>query len=66
MIKVGKELKRVLIPNGYLIFILGDVIRTRESINTAVNVGEVYEDIGYEKLDIIDDEIPINKRTSGL
>jgi hypothetical protein len=65
MIKVGEELKRVLIPGGYLVFILGDVVKTKTSINTAENVCSVYEDIGYQKLDIINDEMPINKRASG-
>jgi len=65
MVKVGKELRRVVIPNGYVVLILGDVVGQKNSINTAENVGEVYQDIGFEKLDIINDEIPINKRASG-
>lgn len=65
MIKVGKELKRVVIPEGYIVCVLGDVVGKNKSINTAENVAEVYQDIGYEKLGIINDEIPINKRASG-
>lgn len=65
MIKVGVELKRVVIPGGYIVCVLGDVVGKNKSINTAENVAEVYQDIGYEKLDIINDEIPINKRASG-
>ncbi len=65
MVKVGNELRRVVIPNGYVVLILGDVVGQKNSINTAENVGDVYQDIGFEKLDIINDEIPINKRASG-
>lgn len=65
MIKVGVELKRVVIPGGYIVCVLGDVVGKNKSINTAENVAEVYQDIGYEKLGIINDEIPINKRASG-
>ncbi len=64
MKKVGIQLKRVLIPEGYIIFILGDVIRTKSFINTAERVGEIYKDIGFETLDIIKDEIPLNKVAS--
>ncbi|MHA1233016.1 MAG: DNA methyltransferase [Candidatus Helarchaeota archaeon] len=64
MKKVGRELKRVLIPGGYIVYILGDVIKTNYTINTAQKIGEVYSDIGFEILDIINDEIPLNKVAS--
>ncbi len=64
MKKVGRQLKRVLIPEGYIVFILGDVIRTNSIINTAERVGHVYKDLGFETLDIIKDKIPLDKVAS--
>lgn len=64
MLKVGKELTRVLLPNSLLVYVLGDVHRTKYSINTAVKVSEVYQDLGFTQLSIVDDEIPLNKVAS--
>ncbi|MFW9777378.1 MAG: DNA methyltransferase [Candidatus Heimdallarchaeota archaeon] len=64
MAKVGKELQRVLLPKGLLVYVLGDVHRTKSSINTAMRVSEVYENLGFKQLSIVDDEIPLNKVAS--
>jgi DNA modification methylase len=64
MTLVGKELKRVLKPNSLLIFILGDVhLSPKRSLNTAQDISELYEKIGFQKIDIINDEIPASKTT---
>ena len=61
---VGKELKRVLKTNGLLIFILGDVhLSPKKSLNTAEDISELYEKIGFKRIDIISDHIPASKTT---
>lgn len=61
---VGEELRRVLKHDGLLIFILGDVhLSPKKSLNTAEDISEIYEDLGFKKIDIIDDEIPASKTT---
>ena len=61
---VGKELKRVLKTNGLLIFILGDVhLSPKKSLNTAEDISELYEKIGFKRIDIINDDIPASKTT---
>ena len=64
MIKVGKELKRVVKAESLLVFVLGDVHRTKYSINTAKEVSEKYQQLGFEELAIVNDEIPLNKIAS--
>lgn len=65
MIKVGKELKRVLKDGSLLVYVLGDVHRTKYSINTAKEVSEIYQEkLGFEELVIVNDEIPLNKVAS--
>lgn len=65
MIKAGEELKRVLKPNHYLVYILGDVHYTKSSINTAKEVSKVYQEhLGFKEIDIVNDEIPRNKTAS--
>ena len=65
MIKCGKELKRVLKPNKYLVFILGDVHYTKSSINTAEEVCQVYQsELEFKHITIVNDEIPLNKTAS--
>lgn len=61
MKKVGKELHRVMKPNSHILFVLGDVHMTKYSLNTAKDVGKLYEEIGFKMIDIVDDEIPRNK-----
>nr|MDO8116246.1 DNA methyltransferase [Candidatus Sigynarchaeota archaeon] len=64
MIKVGNEVKRVLKPEHYLVFVLGDVHYTKKSINTAEEVSKIYKDLDYEFVDMVGDEIPGNKTAS--
>lgn len=61
MKKVGKELYRVLKPKSHVLFVLGDVHTTKNSINTALDVGQLYEEIGFEIKGIVDDTLPRNK-----
>lgn len=65
MCKVGLELKRVLKPDHYIVYILGDVHRTKYSINTAKDISDIYTKyLGFEEIIIINDEIPNNKIVS--
>lgn len=61
MKKVGQELHRVMKPGSHMLFVLGDVHTTKNSINTALDIGQLYEKIGFETKDIIDDVLPRNK-----
>ncbi|UCE12368.1 MAG: DNA adenine methylase [Candidatus Heimdallarchaeota archaeon] len=65
MVDVGKELRRVLKDGSLIVFVLGDVHRTKYSINTADEVSTIYfEKLGLEELMIVNDEIPLNKVVS--
>ena len=65
MIKVGRELKRVLKENSLIVFVLGDVHRTKYSINTAKEVSRIYQEhLGFKELITVNDEIPLNKVVS--
>ena len=61
MKKVGKEIYRVMKPNTYVIFVLGDVHTSSYTINTAEDIGKLYQETGFEQIKIIDDVIPRNK-----
>jgi methylase of polypeptide subunit release factors len=60
---VGKELWRVLKKDGLCIFVLGDVRRGKGFINTAREVGQIFEEIGFAKICEVADEIPGSKTT---
>ncbi|MFW9905892.1 MAG: DNA methyltransferase [Candidatus Thorarchaeota archaeon] len=65
MIKVGRELKRVLMENSLIVFVLGDVHRTKYSINTAKEISSIYQDqLGFKEIITVNDEIPLNKVVS--
>ncbi len=64
MKKVGLEMKRILKKGKYLVFVLGDVHYTTYSINTAEEVSNIYKDLGFEPIAIVNDEIPGNKTAS--
>lgn len=61
MRKVGIELHRVMKPNSHILFVLGDVHMTKHNLNTAKDIGELYEQIGFKMIDIVDDVLPRNK-----
>jgi DNA modification methylase len=61
MKKVGKEIHRVMKPNSHILFVLGDVHTSTYTINTAKDIGELYQELGFEQIDIIDDVLPRNK-----
>jgi len=61
MKKVGLQLHKVLKPDKYVIFVLGDVHTTVNTINTAEDIAQLYSRIGFKKIDIIDDILPRNK-----
>jgi DNA modification methylase len=61
MLKVGKELKRVIKNKGLCIFILGDLHQGNKVINTALEISKRYEKIGFKTHEIIEDKMPINK-----
>jgi len=65
MVKVGKELKRVVKHGSLIVYVLGDVHRTKYSINTAKKVSQIYQEkLGFEEIAIVNDEIPLNKVAS--
>ncbi|MFQ6126858.1 MAG: hypothetical protein ACE5R6_19950 [Candidatus Heimdallarchaeota archaeon] len=65
MVKVGKELKRVLKPGSLIVYVHGDVHQTKFSINTTKEVSQIYQDkLGFEETSIVNDEIPLNKVAS--
>ena len=61
MHKVGIELKRVIKKKGLCIFILGDLHRSKKTINTAEEIQKIYEMIGFKTYSIIEDKMPTNK-----
>jgi DNA modification methylase len=61
---VGKNLKRVLKNKGLCIFVLGDLHKNTKIRNTAQEVAKVYENLGFRNLAIIEDEIPLARRTA--
>jgi len=61
MSKTGLELRRVLKPQSLCIFVLGDSKNGKKIINTAQEVGNVYERLGFSVLGITDDWMPTNK-----
>ncbi len=65
MIKVGEELKRVVKHDSLIVFVLGDVHRTKYSINTAKEISIIYQkSLGFKELVTVNDEIPLNKIAS--
>ena len=64
MLKIGKELNRVLKNDGVIVFVLGDVHYGKRTVNTALDISKLYQESGFFKtLDIIDDKIPPEKTT---
>jgi DNA modification methylase len=62
MVKVGEELKRVIKEESLIVLVLGDVHRTKYSINTAKEVSKVYQEkLGLKEITTVNDEIPLNK-----
>tara|TARA_Y100000768_G_C23986151_1_gene688952 strand:- start:2972 stop:4129 length:1158 start_codon:yes stop_codon:yes gene_type:complete len=61
MEEIGIELKRVLKPGGYCIFVLGDLHLSKKITNTAKEISESYSKLGFVTHAIIDDKMPINK-----
>jgi DNA modification methylase len=61
MKKVGEELRRVIKKGGLCIFILGDLHLSNRVINTAKEISEAYEELGFKTHEIIEDAMPINK-----
>ena len=61
MVKVGKELHRVIKPGHPCIFVLGDLHSGKTVINTAHEIQEAYKDIGFKSHGIVDDWMPTKK-----
>ncbi len=61
MVEIGIEIKRVLKPGGYCIFVLGDLHLSKKIRNTAKEISEAYEKIGFITHGILDDKMPVNK-----
>ena len=62
MRKVGKHLRDCIKPNGYCIFVLGDLHSGKKIINTAQDIGKVYKELGFKVHEnIIEDKMPDNK-----
>ncbi|HUU87966.1 MAG TPA: DNA methyltransferase [Candidatus Glassbacteria bacterium] len=60
---VGHKLKRILKDNGIIIFILGDVHTGKKTINTAEDIGHLFNEIGFVVHGIVRDEIPASRTT---
>jgi len=61
---VGKKLHKILKNNSLCVFVLGDVHKPKYSRNTALEISEQYADLGFKTLAMIDDEIPLARRTA--
>ena len=60
---VGMEMHRILKPNSLCVFVLGDVHKPKSTINTASEISKLYSRLGFKTCAIIDDEIPLARRT---
>ena len=61
---VGLELKRVMKDGSLCVFILGDVhLSAKNTLNTALDISKLYEEIGFKTHSIVDDEIPASRTT---
>lgn len=62
MKNVGKRLRDCIKPDGYCIFVLGDLHSGNKIINTAEDIGKVYKELGFKVHEnIIEDKMPDNK-----
>jgi len=61
---VGKELHRVLKDDALCIFILGDVhLSKSNTLNTAEDISERYQSLGFKTHAIVSDQIPASRTT---
>jgi len=58
MKRVGLELMEFLKPGGICIYVLGDCHKGKLHVNTAQNVAQVYESIGFVNYGVIEDPMP--------
>ncbi|OLS27448.1 MAG: hypothetical protein HeimC2_11110 [Candidatus Heimdallarchaeota archaeon LC_2] len=63
MEEVGHQLFRLLKKDKYCIFVLGDVVKGKKTLNTAADISNLYQKIGFEEIAIIEDKIPVEKST---
>ncbi len=64
MYKIGVELHRVLKDEGIIVFVLGDVHYGKRTVNTALDISNLYSEHKlFNTIDIIDDKIPPEKTT---
>ena len=64
MLKIGVELNRILKDDGVIVFVLGDVRYGKRTVNTALDISNLYEENRlFKTLDIINDKIPSEKTT---
>lgn len=61
MEKVIVELKRVLKPGGYCVFVVGDHFKGKEIINTADELSVIFKNHGFKYHGAVPDPIPVNK-----
>jgi DNA modification methylase len=61
MDKVISEVKRVLKPGGYCIFVVGDHFKGKEIINTAEELSKLFVTQGFKYYGAVEDPIPVNK-----
>ena len=62
MEQVGKRLHDCIKPDGYCIFVLGDMFSGKKTINTAEDIGKLYKNLGFKvSSKIIEDKMPTNK-----
>jgi hypothetical protein len=64
MESVGKELLRILKHHSLCVFVLGDLHKGEIMRNTAAEISELYEKIGFEMIGVVEDEIPLARRTA--
>ena len=61
MEKVILELKRVLKPKGYCLFVVGDHFKGKQIINTAEKLSVIFDKHGFTYHGAVPDPIPVNK-----
>ena len=61
---VGERMVDVLKDGSLCVYILGDLHKGKKSRNTAIEISELYNTLGFETLAIIEDEIPLARRVA--
>lgn len=63
MTQVLRNVYLALKPGSFAVFVVGDAIFNKELFETATHLGEAAADVGFERLGIIDRDLPENRRS---